>query len=62
MEQEMEGRPSKRYVKFRFHNLTKRDFRVARLKIDSGSQRNTMTTAKFKELYPEKVGGDLDQS
>ena len=58
LEQEMEGRPSKRYVKFRFHNLTKRDFRVARLKIDSGSQRNTMTTAKFKELYPEKVGGD----
>ena len=53
----------KRFVKFRFHNIAKRNSKIEEAKIDSGAEANTITVRKYKDLYPERVDekGSLDQ-
>ena len=49
---------TRRFARFRFHDLALGKSVTAELKIDSGAEANVMTLQKYKELFPDRVGQD----
>ena len=49
---------SKRFVKFRFHNLPQKSSKVDIAKVDSGAEGNVMPLKKYQVLFPDRVGAD----
>ena len=49
---------SKRFVKFRFHNLLGKSSKVDSAKVDSGAEGNVMPLKKYQALFPDRVGAD----